>query len=402
MKKTLIVCRSYPMPEDCGSAQRTMHFVRFFESFGPVDLAYSHRGQELSLGPSRFEREIQLSRRPPGTHLGRLMRLRRIPLPISEFTEASQTLLRSAVVDRRYDHIVVRDVYNTAALFHLPLQYRKRTIIDFADVLSGRLYDDRFGSAKAAHKRAIIALNRTYLRRYEQRCLQFGAALFCSRMEMRAIVHEGTDDTAFVVPNIYSRAGLDGYQPIAGTDRGHVLLFVGALNYGPNVRGLRWFLESIFPEFQRQYPDARLMVVGKSPTPEACALCRGARAVEFYPDEPDLRRYYSRCRAVVVPLLAGGGTRIKILEAAVARRPVLSTPIGAEGLDLVDQQHLLLFRDSVQFNREYARLLDSVVYRTVTRHAEERVRSRYSAEDFSRAMTAVISRVQDPLTALSG
>lgn len=386
------------MREDCGATQRTMHFVRFFERLGPVDLAYSHRrDDDPPHAPSRFEREIRLKQRPPSSHIGarvrRLMRLHRIPLPIDELTHASEALLLSAVTERQYDHIVVRDLYNTAPLLRLPRCYRERTIVDFADVLSGGLYDDRFGSVSAMHKRAIVALNRRYLRRYERRCLQYGAALFCSRRELRAVLHKDANAPVFVVPNIYSATVTEGYRPTDGADRGNVLFFVGALNYGPNVRGLKWFVESIFPAFERQYHDAQLIVAGKSPTPEVTALCRSRPWVELHPDTDALNTCYSRCRAVVVPLLAGGGTRIKILEAAVVGRPVLTTPVGAEGLDFIDQQHLLLFRDSPEFIRGYARLLDPAVYRAVTTNAEQRVRSRYSPDRFSRAMHEVMTRV---------
>ena len=370
-----------------------MHFVRYFKRLGQVDLAYSSRNQESTPICSPFEREIQLTK-GHRSRLGRLVRLRRIPLLISELTRFSQHALISAIKDKDYDYILVRYVRNAAALFHLPTQYMKRTIIDFDDLLSGALYDDRFDSVSAPHKRVIMALNRRYLRRYERRCLRFGATLFCSRADVSTILNTDKNNAVFVVPNIYPSTTIQRGQLGSGLGNGNVLLFVGFLSYGPNMRGLRWFLECVFPNFQKEYHDARLMVAGKLPTPELSRICHKTKGVELYADPIDIRWCYMKCRAVVVPLLAGSGTRIKILEAALARRPVLSTPLGAKGLDFVDQKDILLFENAAQFNRQYKRLLDVAAYQSMTEKAEQHVLSNYSAEQFNRAMDPVLVHIE--------
>jgi polysaccharide biosynthesis protein PslH len=81
-----------------------------------------------------------------------------------------------------------------------------------------------------------------------------------------------------------------------------------------------------------------------------------------------------RCGAVVVPLLSGG-TRIKILEAALAGRPVLSTPVGAEGLDLVDGRDLLIFNNCEEFSCKFIDILDVERYNVLTGNAKRVVRS---------------------------
>ena len=195
------------------------------------------------------------------------------------------------------------------------------------------------------------------------------------------------------MPNVYANASFSSCDFGDGFANSHDLLFVGALMYKPNIEGIRWFINSVFPGFRRKYPTARLMVVGRSPSPEARALCESTPGVELCEDVPDLKEYYRRCRAVVVPLLAGGGTRIKILEAALAGRPVLSTPIGAEGLELEDRADILLFGSADDFNARYSLLNSKSLYRSIVEGARKTILTKHSTKQFDAVMDEVLGQI---------
>jgi glycosyltransferase involved in cell wall biosynthesis len=269
-----------------------------------------------------------------------------------------------------------------------------RTIIDFDDILSGSLYDAMVDSVKGLHKKVIVALNRKFLADYERKCLGFGASLFCSNKDRAGFINNGQRANAFVVPNIYANKSFDSYDFGDGFQNGNVLLFVGDLGYGPNVRGLKWFIESSFPDFKKRYPYARLLVVGRSPNAEIKKICDDKEGIELYPDVPDIKEYYKKCKAVIVPLLAGGGTRVKILEAALANRPVLSTPLGAEGLDLCEEDDYLSFENAQEFSAQYDRILEKDRYRSLIRHARHIVLTRYSTREFNSAMESMVNGLE--------
>jgi glycosyltransferase involved in cell wall biosynthesis len=107
----------------------------------------------------------------------------------------------------------------------------------------------------------------------------------------------------------------------------HDLLFVGNLSYAPNVEAARWLCEVVVPRLGR----VTVALVGAAPTPEVRAL--GATVAA---DVPSVAPWYAGAKVAVVPLQAGGGTRTKVLEAFVHRRPVVATALGVEGLDLGD------------------------------------------------------------------
>ncbi len=122
------------------------------------------------------------------------------------------------------------------------------------------------------------------------------------------------------------------------------LLFLGSLDWRPNLDGVRLLLERVFPAVRAALPSVRLCVVGRRP-PEWLRQAAAAPGVELLADLPDVRPQLARCGLMVVPLRIGGGSRLKILEALAMNTPVVSTRVGAEGLDLAPGRHLTVVED---------------------------------------------------------
>jgi glycosyltransferase involved in cell wall biosynthesis len=110
-----------------------------------------------------------------------------------------------------------------------------------------------------------------------------------------------------------------------------VASFVALLSWGPNVDAAVWFCRTVWPLVVERLPEARLQLVGRNPTKAVQELA--GPNVEVTGTVPDLAPWYARTRVCVAPLLAGGGSRLKILEGLAAGRPVVATTIGAEGLE---------------------------------------------------------------------
>lgn len=384
------------MPEDHGSSMRTMNFVRFFQHYGTVDIAYSLEPSNGQGENSPFSSTFYFEHKGASKSIKRRFMdgfIKGVPVPVCDFGIDSQRFLLKLIKDNDYDYILIRYTSNAKAFFKIEKKYRTRIIIDFDDILSGSLYESKFGSVKGWHKNIVLGLNRKLLKHYEKKCLNFGAALFCSerdRLDMDDMLQYPT----FVVPNIYINKSFENYDFEDGFNKGNILLFVGALNYLPNNNGLTWFIKFIFSDFKKEYPDAKLLVVGRSPNNDIKEICESREEIELYSDVPDVKEYYNQCRAVVVPLLEGSGTRIKILEAALANTPVLSTPKGAQGLELVDERDVLLFENSRKFCAKYSTTLDKNMYNLLTMNAKDAVLTRYSVQRFNDAMKHVLLEME--------
>jgi glycosyltransferase involved in cell wall biosynthesis len=117
------------------------------------------------------------------------------------------------------------------------------------------------------------------------------------------------------------------------------LLFVGLMSYPPNHHAMEWFLTDVWPLIRAQVPDAACDIIGKDPEP-LIACHHGAKGVEVHGFVRDLAPFYRRAAASIAPLRAGSGTRLKILESLSYAVPVVSTTLGALGLDAGEAQGL--------------------------------------------------------------
>jgi hypothetical protein len=400
MKKILVIDFIYPLPENIGRSMRTMNFVRFFRKYGSVDLLYFYRNPMEDFDANAFQTEYFIPH--PSTagytetkwHQAVIGRCRRLlegkPWIIAEWSPKSLRKYVSIVANGNYDIIFCRYIHETRPLLLLPENLKKRVIVDFDDVLSESLYGFYGKYDAGVLSRIKDGIQKRFLVNYERKCLDFGASLFTNEFDREKVAGGNHRSNTFVVPNIHPHrmSMKDGLR--CGHANRNVLLFIGTLNYGPNVEGLKWFVDTIFHPIRKAGGKIRLLVVGRQPAPEVRELCGASPDIELHPDVPDVMPFYERCGMVVVPILSGGGTRIKILESGIAGRPVFSTPLGAHGLDAVDGRDLLLFRDKDTFLEGCRKLENKDAYDSVVNHLRKLVRDLYSQEAFDRKMAAVI------------
>ena len=145
--KSLIVLPWYPRPETIGANMRTLNFVRFFKQYADLDIVYSRcSGRNPSMESRYFSNCYQLEQRAyPSDFLGRcLLAIRGIPYPIREYRLSALRRLFDLIEANDYRSILVRYCRSANGLFNLPEKFRRRTILDFDDVLSGYVYASYF------------------------------------------------------------------------------------------------------------------------------------------------------------------------------------------------------------------------------------------------------------------
>jgi glycosyltransferase involved in cell wall biosynthesis len=157
-----------------------------------------------------------------------------------------------------------------------------------------------------------------------------------------------------VVDNGVDAAAYAGVQPTA---RSRQILFLGALDWRPNLDALELLLDRIFPLLRAIAPDARLAIVGRSPPDWLSRRARGTEGVTLHADVPDVRLYLAQSAAMAVPLRIGGGSRLKILESLAAGLPVVSSTVGAEGLQLMAGEHITIADEPEAMAHALARCL---------------------------------------------
>jgi len=215
----------------------------------------------------------------------------------------------------------------------------------------------------------------------ERRLVRAASGISCvSKRDAERLAAFGSRSAPLVVSN---GVDLTRYRFRAAPRAGEVVLFVGDLGWAPNAEGVRWFRGEVWPEVRRLRPAARAEVLGRNAP--AGLLREGGPDFAFLGDVDDTRPCWEAASVAVVPLRAGGGTRLKILEAAACGVPVVSTSLGAEGLKLEKGAEILLADDARSFAAAVAALLsDPAAASKQARTARSRVERLYGWDEIGR------------------
>ena len=169
------------------------------------------------------------------------------------------------------------------------------------------------------------------------------------------------------------------------------ILFCGVLGTHANIDGISWFYEDIFPEIKLFYPTVKLLILGSGDIPPSLETLKNDESVVFTGKVEDVKPVYEKSVLSVVPLRIGSGTRLKILEAMSYGVPVVSTTVGAEGIDYSGGNDILIADDKDSFARQVGCLLESKEARLkIQKNARKLVEEKYDWDKIGEKLAAVI------------
>jgi polysaccharide biosynthesis protein PslH len=380
--RAVVLISRLPYPLDDGWKVRTFHVVREIAARMPSTVLVFHKGADeagrafaAALGPTADVRFVPPPRANSPLRL-LLGLVTRTPFYVWNMRDARMDrALAEALAERPHDVGVA--VYSYMYPYFERAGFRGRTVVDTHNVdsvLMSRYVSRLRGLPQRLYARATARK----LERYESYVFRAADEVWvCSDDEARLLLERGATSRVRVVPNGVDTRALGEASALARPARGR-LLFFGKLDYFPNLDALRWLAEEIMPRVRAARPDAELRVVGRGANDEIRALCTGANGMTLVGAVDDVRPELAAAEAVVVPLRVGGGTRLKILEALAAGRPIVSTTIGAEGIALAPGRDILIADDADALAKAALSLLDDADLRERVGDAGQRaVRARY-------------------------
>ncbi|HEY2905365.1 MAG TPA: glycosyltransferase family 4 protein [Vicinamibacterales bacterium] len=317
------------------------------------------------------------------------------PYAVAKFTSRSvRERVASLLAGGRLD-VAVCDFLSASANF--PRAFRTPCVL-FQHNVESVLWRRQAAHEPNPIKRLAFAVEAWKMARYERATVaRFPHVVAVSDRDRDEMAAMADPSRISVVPT-----GVDvaQYRTATGREADHpTVMFLGSMDWEANIDAVEHFCRTTWPAIRADVPDARFLIVGRNPHARVLALA--SESVEVTGTVPSVVEYLERAAVVVVPLRIGGGTRLKIFEAMAAGRAVVSTSIGAEGLDVTSGRDLLLADDDAPFGRAVVELLrDGDRRRALGREAAESA-ARYDWPAIAQQFERILHRAteQPPLAA---
>jgi len=340
------------LPVDTGGKIRSYNLLRHLAGRHDVTLV-SYYG-----GSSDREYETEIVRRfplaiplytaaPEGAAATALHYLRHLfspaPYAVTKFTSpAVRRLIADATHDRRVD-VAVCDFLSASLNF--PTRMAAPSVL-FQHNVESVLWRRQAAHERNVIKRAAFAIEAAKMDRYERAAVRrFSQVIAVSERDRQEMTRMVDPSRITVVP---TGVDVDHYSAAAGSTAANpIVLFLGSMDWEANVDAVDYFCRDIWPAVKAAVPAARFRIVGRNPHPRVRQLA--GDSVEVTGGVASVVDHLRSAAVFVVPLRIGGGTRLKIFEAMAAGRAVVSTSVGAEGLDVRDGHDIMLADEPPRF-----------------------------------------------------
>lgn len=273
-----------------------------------------------------------------------------VPSSVAYFSSAMlQRRIKKALGGTRFDVVWVHCAFVAHYVTAFKGGFR---ILDYGDLDSAKWF--AYSRRKPFPLSLVYAFEARKLRRHEKEVgKHFDRCTVTTRGELEEFRKLNLDVPCTVIPN-----GVDStyFTPVSNSKGSHVVIFVGRMDYFPNVDGVMYFARNIFPIIRRNVPNAELWLVGSNPASAVQSLGT-VPGIKVTGHVKDVRPYLTGATVAVAPLRIARGTQNKILESMAMGLPVVATSEATKGIDAIPAHHLLVADEPGAFANEVIRLL---------------------------------------------
>lgn len=343
MTRILVVTKFLPLPANTGGRKRSLAILQRLVNLGDVTLcAYDDGACDVAALEAMGVEVVTTPWRPRPVQMA-LGAARSRSASAARFYEAKFiAMVESAAARAPVDLLHVEYVQLAPFVDHLRARVK---VLDLPDVASNQA--NSYATGRGALRGLPYRVEALALTRMERRVRRgFDVTVVVSELERTRLAPGGE---VLVCPNGWDPGPS---QPVRD---GRAAVFVALMGWPPNAQAARWLLDTVWPKVVAALPDARLLLVGKNPPQDLAE--RNCPGVDVIGEVPQVEPYLAQATIALAPLRAGGGTRLKILEALDAGRPVVATTVGAEGLEDLVGDGVVVADEPAEFADEMVRLL---------------------------------------------
>ena len=405
--KVLLLTQVLPYPPDSGPKVKTWNVLKYLARQHEVTLVSFVRGDQTAAiehlrGYCRAVHTVPMSRNPlhDAVAMGRSFLSGEPWMMVRDDRAAMRQLIDRLARETHFD-VVHADQLNMA-------QYAERVpgarkILDAHNAL-WLLYQRLWQTMRFGPRQLLLGRDWRLLKTYEGRvCREFEGVLAVSDEDRAALTEAmGAERPITVIP---IAVDTDEIPVVAHAPEANHLLHIGTMYWPPNIDGMLWFLREAYPLIRAQYPVAQLDVVGARPPQELLDFNAQNVGVNVTGYVPDPAPYLQQAGVFIVPLRAGGGMRVKILEALSRGLPLVTTALGCEGIAVEHGRHVLIADSPADFAAAVLRLLqDRAFADELGRAGRALIEDTYDYRAACRPMDALYqpSGVRGPASGISG
>lgn len=394
----LFITDNIPFPPISGDRIRVYQLLQRVAQTHHVSIAAPIRNEEEEQSVQILKKICQhvltasLPRRSPLKHLPGLFQTAFSGRPLELHFLTSKELQRKikALLESEQVNIVQCEHSRMAHYANLlPANSGAKTLLTFHNV-AAQQFDTIYRITHSLMPKFRAWLFSRQMRCWEAHCVRtFDRCITVSENDRSLLLQDVPQQRIELVAN-----GVDTQvcRPLPRPKGVPTFILIGLMSYQPYTDSAIYFCETILPLIRKAIREVKVLVVGPNP-PLSVKLLNG-NGVTVTGRVPDVAPYYQESCISVVPLRAGGGTRLKILEAMAFGRPVVSTSLGCEGLNVRHEEHLLIADEPQQFAERVLRLLrDDDLYTRIANRARALVEAEYDWD----VLTAQMLRIYEDL-----
>lgn len=362
--KILILANKFPYPPRDGGVIAKLAMIKGFYNAGCDLTVNAINTSKHYTDPASLPADIAKLAIFNDTYVDTEIRLKgtlknflfsKIPYTAERFINASfENQLQRTLQKETFDVVQIEGLYMCA---YIPIirKYSKALISYRAHNIEYEIWERTAGNAKNPLKKLYLYNLAKRTKRWEKKQLNLYDVLVpISDKDSEGLNKEGNKKSAFVC-----QTGIepDAYPPVENTYRELSLFHLGGLDWAPNQQGIVWFIDNCWAQIVANFPGIQLNIGGRNAPEWFERKCKSTPNIVFHGEVDSAREFFGANAIMIVPLLAGSGMRIKIIEGMAMGKAIVSTSIGAEGIEAGHGRDIIIADDAIAFVNEISELL---------------------------------------------
>lgn len=395
--KILMLTNLLPYPLDNGGKIKTYNTLLALAAHNEVDLLCFYENKEEYRYIKNLENicgNVYCLNKKLTTRKNKLLMIRKAF--VSLFSKYSFGIYKYLDNDMKEKINEIKDKYDYIYIDHLQLAVylnlfnnKSQKIILDQHNCESTIIKRYFEEEQNKIKKLFLKIEYEKIKSFERNTLRrVDKVISLSKEDMKEMITlSSVNENKFLILPIIIRNIFVKDISSVNMDKKIKIMFLGTLTWYPNIQAIKWFLNNVFEEIKE---EVELYIVGKDPDEEIIECANKHKNIIITGYVEDVNDYFTLCDIMIVPIFIGSGMRVKILEGLSKGIPIISTTIGCEGIDVTDNNNILIANDKSEFIEKIFKLKDKKIYNNISNNGRELFQDMYSFESLNDKLNNMI------------